>query len=254
MESGLRFKSWTVIIWEEIREKRISWMQERNEKMNWTQKDILYEDGQILVCRKHAGMAVQSKGIGQMDMESALRNYLKGGFVGIVQRLDQPVEGVLVFGKTSQATAALNRQQQNEKMKKIYLAAFTGVPESQEGVMEDILVKDGRQNISKVTDKSNPQGKKAVLSYKILQWKEPIGLAEVTLQTGRHHQIRVQMSHHGMPLWADGKYKKELLPEEQGKAIGLCAYRLEFEHPKTGKKCKFQIEPEGDIFKKLSAY
>ena len=81
---------------------------------------------------------------------------------------------------------------------------------------------------------------------------EQTGLAEVTLQTGRHHQIRVQMSHHGMPLWADGKYKKELLEAEQGQPIGLCAYRLEFEHPKTKKKMKFQIEPEGEIFKKLS--
>ena len=81
---------------------------------------------------------------------------------------------------------------------------------------------------------------------------EQTGLAEVTLQTGRHHQIRVQMSHHGMPLWADGKYKKELLEEEQKQPIGLCAYRLEFEHPKTKKKMKFQIEPEGEIFKKLS--
>lgn len=222
--------------------------------MGWSQKDILYEDGQILVCRKHAGMAVQSKGIGKMDLESALRNYLKGGFVGIVQRLDQPVEGLLVFGKTSQATAALNRQQQNGKMKKIYLAAFTGAPEYPKGILEDILVKDGRQNISKVTTAKDPQGKKAVLSYEILQWEENIGLAEIVLQTGRHHQIRVQMSHHGMPLWADGKYKNGLLEEEKGRAIGLCAYRLEFEHPKTGKKLKFQIEPEGEIFKKLSAY
>lgn len=222
--------------------------------MGWSQDDILYEDGQILVCRKHAGIAVQSKGIGQMDMESALRNYLKGGFVGIIQRLDQPVEGVLVFGKTAHVTAALNKQQQNGKMKKMYLAVFTGVPESKKGIFEDILVKDGRQNISKVTTSKEPQGKKAVLSYDILHWKENIGLAEITLQTGRHHQIRVQMSHHGMPLWADGKYKSELLEEEEGKAIGLCAYRLEFEHPKTGKKLKFQIEPEGEIFKKLSAY
>ena len=95
------------------------------EKKGWNQEDILYEDDQILVCRKHAGMAVQSARIGQMDMESALRNYRRGDFVGIVQRLDQPVEGVLVFGKTPQATAELNCQHQNGKMKKKYLAVYT---------------------------------------------------------------------------------------------------------------------------------
>ena len=219
---------------------------------NWDKKDILFEDDAILVCRKHTGIAVQSASIGQMDMESALRIYLKCGFVGIVQRLDQPVEGVLVFGKTSQATAALNQQQQNGKMKKVYLAAFTGIAKKKEAVLEDYLVKDARTNTSRVVDKNFPQAKKSVLSYRILNQKENLGLAEVTLQTGRHHQIRVQMSHHGMPLWADGKYKKELLEEEQRQPIGLCAYRLEFEHPRTKKKMKFQIEPEGEIFKNLS--
>lgn len=230
-------------------------MKSRNQL--WSRDDILYEDEQILVCRKHAGMAVQSARIGQMDMESALKNYLDGGFVGVVQRLDQPVEGVLVFGKNSRATAALNRQQQNGKMKKKYLAAFTGKPESPEGRLEDFLLKDGRTNISRVVPEGTAQSKKAVLFYKILKMPEennPAGLAEVTLQTGRHHQIRVQMSGHGMPLWADGKYHAQLSEEEKGAYIGLCAYCLEFEHPKTGKKMRFQMEPEGEIFKKLSAY
>lgn len=220
---------------------------------NWSSEDVLYEDKQILVCRKHAGMAVQSARIGQMDMESALKNYLKGGFVGVVQRLDQPVEGILVFGKSSIATANLNRQQQDGRMKKKYLAVFTG--EAKEGnKLEDILIKDSRTNTSRVVPEGTPQGKKSVLYYKILNITETAGLAEVTLQTGRHHQIRVQMSHHGMPLWADGKYNKYLSEEEKGQTIGLCAYRLEFEHPGTGKQMKFQIEPEGEIFKKLSAY
>ncbi|MBS6193994.1 MAG: RluA family pseudouridine synthase [Clostridiales bacterium] len=222
--------------------------------VSWKQEDILYEDNQILVCRKHAGMAVQSAGIGQMDMESALRNYLKGGFVGIVQRLDQPVEGVLVFGKTAQATGILNRQHQNGKMKKTYLAAFTGKPEAEEGVLEDHLLKDSRTNTSRIVKSETPGCRRAVLSYKILNWKDSVGLAEIVLQTGRHHQIRVQMAGHGMPLWGDGKYNSRISDEEKGRSIGLCAGRLEFEHPKTGKKLQFQIEPEGEIFKKLTAY
>ena len=120
--------------------------------VRWSADDIIYEDGQILVCRKHSGMAVQSARIGQMDLESELKNYRKGKYIGIVQRLDQPVEGVLVFGKTPQATAALNKQHQNGAMKKEYLAVFTGTPAKEaRGIWEDYLVKDGKTNTSRVT-------------------------------------------------------------------------------------------------------
>ena len=166
----------------------------------------------------------------------------------IVQRLDQPVEGVLVFGKTPQATAWLNKQHQNGMMKKEYLAVFTGTPvKEKQGIWEDYLIKDGKTNTSRVTGKKDRMAKKAVLSYRIMDWRDDRGLAEIRLGTGRHHQIRVQMAHHGMPLWADGKYKKkeEMLEAEQGTAIGLCAWRLEFAHPKTGKKMKFEVQPEG---------
>ena len=173
----------------------------------------------------------------------------------IVQRLDQPVEGVLVFGKTPQATAWLNKQHQNGMMKKEYLAVFTGTPvKEKQGIWEDYLIKDGKTNTSQVTGKKDRMAKKAVLSYRIMDWRDDRGLAEIRLGTGRHHQIRVQMAHHGMPLWADGKYKKkeEMLEAEQGTAIGLCAWRLEFAHPKTGKKMKFEVQPEGVCFQEFS--
>lgn len=238
------------------------------EKKSWNQEDILYEDDQILVCRKHAGMAVQSARIGQMDMESALKNYRNGDFVGVVQRLDQPVEGVLVFGKTPLATAELNRQHQNGKMKKKYLAVYTKNPvkgntdekeehrnfnEEKENTacLEDILLKDGKTNTSRVVKKGTPQGKQAILFYQVIEEEKDTGLAEVTLKTGRHHQIRVQMAYHGMPLWGDGKYNSHIREEERGTAIGLCAYKLEFFHPKTGKKLQFQIKPEGEVFEKF---
>ncbi|MFR8674131.1 MAG: pseudouridine synthase [Lachnospiraceae bacterium] len=92
--------------------------------VRWSADDIIYEDEQILVCRKHSGMAVQSARVGQMDLESELRNYRNGNYIGIVQRLDQPVEGVLVFGKTPQATAWLNKQHQNGMMKKRVSGCF----------------------------------------------------------------------------------------------------------------------------------
>ncbi len=209
-------------------------------------QDILYEDRDILVCRKHAGIAVQNARVGQMDLESALRNYLRGAYVGIVQRLDQPVEGVLVFGKTPKATAALNRQQQNHVMKKWYLAAFCQGGKEQEGYLEDYLMKDSRTNCSRVVDKKTPGAKRAALTYQVLRpatEQEP-GVAKIQLETGRHHQIRVQMAHHGMPLWADRKYHTDLCQAELSETLGLCAYRLEFLHPRTQQKMDFQIKPE----------
>ena len=222
---------------------------------------ILYEDKDILVCHKPAGVAVQSARFGMADMESSLKNHLalktpgKMPYLGIIHRLDQPVEGVLVFGKTPQATAWLNKQHQNGMMKKEYLAVFTGTPvKEKQGIWEDYLIKDGKTNTSRVTGKKDRMAKKAVLSYRIMDWRDDRGLAEIRLGTGRHHQIRVQMAHHGMPLWADGKYKKkeEMLEAEQGTAIGLCAWRLEFTHPKTGKKMKFEVQPEGACFQEFS--
>ena len=154
--------------------------------VRWSADDIIYEDEQILVCRKHSGMAVQSARVGQMDLESELRNYRNGNYIGIVQRLDQPVEGVLVFGKTPQATAWLNKQHQNGMMKKEYLAVFTGTPvKEKQGIWEDYLIKDGKTNTSRVTDKKDRMAKKAVLSYRIMDWRDDRGLAEIRLGTGR---------------------------------------------------------------------
>lgn len=101
--------------------------------VRWSADDIIYEDEQILVCRKHSGMAVQSARIGQMDLESELKNYRKGKYIGIVQRLDQPVEGILVFGKTPQATAALNKQHQNGAMKKNIWLSLQGHRQKKRG-------------------------------------------------------------------------------------------------------------------------
>ena len=164
----------------------------------------------------------------------------------IVQRLDQPVEGVLVFGKTPQATAWLNKQHQNGMMKKEYLAVFTGTPvKEKQGIWEDYLIKDGKTNTSRVTGKKDRMAKKAVLSYRIMDWRDDRGLAEIRLGTGRHHQIRVQLSHEGLPLLGDRKYNPS---GEKGTSLGLCSSCLEFKHPRTGKMMKFETEPQGSAF------
>lgn len=230
---------------------------------------ILYEDKDILVCHKPAGLAVQNARVGSMDMESLLKNYIaqkvpgKMPYLGIIHRLDQPVEGVLVFALNPKAAADLSRQMTAGKIKKTYLAVTEGTVKVKSAKLVDWLKKDGRTNSSAVVEGGTSEAKKAILSYEVLEtWKNKEdaqdcgerNLIRIDLDTGRHHQIRVQMAHHGMPLWADGKYKKkeEMLEAEQGTAIGLCAWRLEFAHPKTGKKMKFEVQPEGACFQEFS--
>ena len=237
---------------------------------------ILYEDDKLLVCVKPAGIAVQTKRMGEQDMESLLRNYLaaKGEtpFIGIIHRLDQPVEGVIVFGKTKEATAELNRQMQKNGFGKYYLTVVYGKAEPKEGQLTDFLKKDGRSNTSFVVKQGTADAKRAALTYRVLQYStlddrddkddrdsrdgkaaSGAGTADGTsekLETGRHHQIRVQMSHHGWPLVGDRKYggKNESLPGMRSIPLALCSYRLEFLHPTSKKKMQFQITPEGQAF------
>ncbi len=219
--------------------------------MGFEEKDILYEDPSILVCRKRPGMAVQSAGPGQMDLESALKNYLarknpgKGvPYLGVVQRLDQPVEGVLVFALTKQAAASLNRQMAEGRMEKIYLALVRASLEpGQSGELTDWLKKEGRRSV--VVDSAVRGGKRARLAYEVLAEKEGKSLLSVRLYTGRYHQIRCQLAHGGMPVAGDILYGSG---EARMGAIGLCACRLAFGHPKTGKRMEFAVWPEHNIF------
>ena len=136
---------------------------------------ILYEDKEIIVCHKPAGTAVQNARVGSMDMESLMKNYLavqnpgKIPYLGIVHRLDQPVEGLLVFAKTRKAAAELSRQISQGMMDKYYLAVSDKKAPASNGVLEDYLKKDGRTNTSAVVDRQTPGAKKARLSYELVE-------------------------------------------------------------------------------------
>ena len=234
------------------------------------EKNILYEDKEILVCHKPAGIATQTSRVGQADMVSEVTGYLasrteaanKKPYLGVVHRLDQPVEGILVFAKNQTAAAALSRQASGEWMEKEYLAVVCGKEIPQSGELTDYLVKDGRTNTSRVVPPEVKDAKKAVLEYEILEKKLPeendlcqLALVRVRLHTGRHHQIRVQMANAGMPLLGDHKYADEaalaVSRHLELKEIALCASRLAFDHPKTEKRMQFQIAPEGTAFRKV---
>lgn len=219
---------------------------------------ILFEDRDILVCHKAAGVAVQNARIGAADMESSLKNYLalkspgKVPYLGIIHRLDQPVEGVLVFAKNKKAAARLTKQITSGSVTKEYLAVTDRMPEKQKDRLEDFLKKDSRSNTSSVVAVEVQGAKKAVLDYEVIGVLEDERtstgkrvLVKIHLGTGRHHQIRVQMAHVGMPLLGDRKYNSGDLSRLP---LGLCSCHLVFRHPTTGKLMEFQVTPKGECF------
>lgn len=207
---------------------------------------ILYEDDAIIVCVKEAGVATQTKKIGQKDMESMLRTYRmqKGepSYIGVVHRLDQPVSGVMVFAKTKEAAADLSRQISTKAADKYYYAVTDGIPDKVKGTLEDYLLRDGKTNLSKVTDRKTAGAKRAELSYEVLEKNETKALLKIKLATGRHHQIRVQMAHAGWPLVGDRKYHFKENMNGGSCPMCLCSYKLGFSHPTTKKKLEFEID------------
>ena len=212
--------------------------------------NILYEDKDILVVEKPAGIPVETSRIGSKDMVSLLKNHLAetggkpGGipYLGMIHRLDQPVQGVMVFAKNQKAAASLSKEIAQNEMKKTYLAVVEGTAKEEES-LTDYLLKDGRTNTSRICSKNTPGAKKAVLSYEILETSEVTGLSvvQIHLGTGRHHQIRVQMAGAGAPLWGDNKYNPEFVNKRGYFPIALRAFRLSFCHPTTGKRMEFEV-------------
>ena len=229
---------------------------------------ILYEDSQILVCYKEAGLPVQSARVGVKDLVSIVKNYLweRNGqreepYLGVIHRLDQPVEGVLVFAKTPKAARELSAQVSDGRMKKIYHAVVWEPAEkynTKEGTLADHLLTDKKTNSARVVPEGSKGAKQARLDYRILnnisvspapslrgpEKNDSLILVEIHLHTGRHHQIRVQMANAGMPLCGDRKYG---YPGETGQ-LALCAVSLELLHPATGKPMQFHCTPQGGYF------
>ena len=191
-------------------------------------------------------MATQTRRIGQADMESLLKNYRasKGElpYIGVVHRLDQPVEGIMVFAKNKEAAADLSRQIKTKLADKYYYAMTDGVPEKKKGTLEDELLQNGKTNTSEVVERGTPQAKHASLSYEVVEQDGKHAVLRIKLDTGRHHQIRVQLAHAGMPIVGDKKYnfKENIAPS--GGQLALCSFKIAFRHQKTHRKLEFEID------------
>lgn len=212
--------------------------------------NILFEDEYILAAVKPQGMPSQADKTGDPDLLSTLEEYAKQP-LGLLHRLDRPVGGVMLFAKEKKAEAILAKDLQEHRLQKTYLTVLCGKLPGEEGTWEDYLLKNARTNLSEVVSKERKGAKKAILHYKKIAEKETdmgwLTLAEIKLETGRHHQIRVQTSHAGFPIWGDKKYHKNF-PKRGKTDIALWSYQLEGIHPKTKEPFAFTAKPEKEPF------
>ena len=202
---------------------------------------ILYEDNHLLVVVKPVNIPVQSDISGDDNLLDMLKQYIKekyqksgNVYLGLVHRLDRPVGGVMVFAKTSKAASRLSNQVRNHDLKKEYHAVIVGNINSK-GNFIDRLLKNNKNNKVSV----NQEGKEARLSYKKISFKDNLSLVKINLETGRSHQIRVQFSHHGYPLYGDQKYN---MMAKTGEQIALWATKLTFNHPVTKEEISFTCD------------
>lgn len=210
---------------------------------------IIYEDNHILVVEKLPNIPSQSDKTGNLDMLTLVKQYVKekyqkpgNVYIGLVHRLDRPVGGVMIFAKTSKAAGRLSEQVREKIMKKRYLAVVDGKPDPEIGILENYLLKEEKSNMSRVVKKEKKNAKLAKLQYEQIKYqpKKDLSLLRVNLFTGRHHQIRVQLSHFGHSIFGDQKYGTR----GKGKQIALWAYELEIKHPITKETMVFQDFPD----------
>ncbi len=216
--------------------------------MNKTDTDpdieILYEDNHLLAISKPKGLLSQEDYSGDPDVLTLCKAYLKkkydkpgNVYLGLLHRLDRPVSGVMLLAKTSKAASRISEQIRKRTIKKRYLAIVHGEPDKQ-GFYTHYLVKDQNNNIVKSVPESVKGAKKAELIYRTLQTREKLSLMELSLITGRAHQIRVQFAEEEHPLWGDHKYGNS-----EGNEIALHAFQYQIDHPTLKKEQIFQSKP-----------
>ncbi|MDA3909910.1 MAG: RluA family pseudouridine synthase [Bacteroidales bacterium] len=218
------------------------------------EKDIIFEDNHLLVAIKKTGQLVQGDKTGDVPITELLKAFLKTKynkpgkvFLGLVHRLDRPVSGLMVFAKTGKALSRLNQQFKENHPEKTYLAIVKNKPPKLNDRLTHQLEKNEKQNKSYVRKKPTSKSKQAILDYELIASIENYHLLSVKLLTGRHHQIRAQLSHIGCPIKGDLKYGFDRSNKDG--SISLHAWKLKIEHPVKKENMEFSCTlPETDIW------
>ena len=212
---------------------------------------ILFEDNHLLVVNKLPSEIVQGDKTGDEPLPERIKSFLKekyqkpgNVFCGVVHRLDRPTSGVVVFAKTSKALERLNAQFREKETNKTYWAIVENKPKELKGSLRDYLKKNETQNKSYVVNENSPGAKLALLNYELLASSANYHLLEVTIETGRHHQIRAQLSKIGCIIKGDLKYGAKRANKDA--SIGLHARSLRFLHPITKEEITIVANPPAD--------
>jgi len=220
---------------------------------------VVYEDNHIIIVNKCSGEIVQGDKTGDKPLSDTVKEYIKqkynkpgNVFLGVVHRLDRPVSGLVVFAKTSKALSRLNDMFRTGDVHKTYWAIVKRRDIAMEGTLTDWLTRNERQNKSYAHEREVPGAKKAVLKYKVRAVADNYMLIEVTLLTGRHHQIRCQLSHMGCPIKGDLKYGAPRSNPDG--SISLLSRRVEFVHPVSKENIVAYADvPDDRLWHDLSA-
>jgi len=222
-----------------------------------TQGDVLYEDNHLIAIAKKSGVLVQGDKTGDQNLTESLTEFLKDKykksgnvFTGLIHRIDRPVSGVVIFGKTSKGLVRMNEMFQKREVHKTYLCLVEGKLTELNGQLTSFLKKNESKNKSFATDKEKHGYKKSVLNFKVVQVLDRYTLVEVDPETGRHHQIRVQLSNIGHPIKGDLKYGAKRSNSDG--SISLHAWKLSFVHPVKKEKIEIQAPlPASDLWTKI---
>ena len=219
--------------------------------------DILFEDNHLLIINKKPGELSQLDKTGDKSILEKYKLYLKkkhnkkgNVFLGLVNRLDRPTSGVLILAKTSKALSRMNKMLVERKILKKYLAIVEKKPIRKKNTLINFLKKNQKQNKSYVVDQTTKDSKKAILHYTTLKELDNYSLLEISLETGRHHQIRVQLSNIGCFIKGDLKYGSKR--SNSDKSICLHANEISFIHPVSKNEIKIKANtPQNNIWKCL---
>jgi 23S rRNA pseudouridine1911/1915/1917 synthase len=220
--------------------------------LNFESKNILFEDNHLIIVNKQPSQIVQGDKTGDEPLSEALKQYLKVKynkpgevFLGVVHRLDRPVSGIVIFARTSKALTRMNEMLKSREIRKIYWAIVKNSPQEKSSHLIHYIYRDSEKNKSFIVSENRKGSQRAELIYNLVKSSENYHLLEIELLTGRHHQIRAQLSHIGCPIKGDLKYG---FPRSNPDgSISLHARRVEFKHPVKKIPVIIEAKPPEEI-------